>query len=87
MRERERMTVNVELQAVIHNDEETGTLWASVVQLPGCFATGHTRKELMEALSEAVVMYLEAAEDDVTFVSERVELADYRLEDNTLVPA
>ncbi len=86
MKEKKSELVNVQLQAVIHSDEETGALWASVVEFPGCFASGHTREELMEALSEAVVMYLEAAEGDISFVSERIEVASYRLEDKNLVP-
>lgn len=33
-------------------------LWAEVVELPGCFATGATMDELWQALGEAVSLYL-----------------------------
>lgn len=37
---------------------EDGILWAEVVDMPGCFATGHTQDELLQALEEAIGMYL-----------------------------
>ena len=43
--------------ARIH-DEGGGTLWAEVVELPGCFATGDNRDELLESLSEAIALHL-----------------------------
>jgi len=33
-------------------------LWAEVIELPGCFASGETPEELMEALAEAIGMCL-----------------------------
>ncbi len=39
--------------------EEPGEdLWAEVVELPGCFASGRDMNELREALSEAISLYL-----------------------------
>jgi predicted RNase H-like HicB family nuclease len=38
--------------------EEGPGYWASVVELPGCFASGRTLSELREALGEAVGLYL-----------------------------
>ena len=38
--------------------EEDGSLWAEVLDLPGCFASGETLDELREALEEAVALYL-----------------------------
>lgn len=38
--------------------EEEGSLWAEVKDLPGCFATGDNEAELIEALSEAISLYL-----------------------------
>lgn len=46
----------VELQADIR--EEDGTFWAEVRELPGCFASGESIAELIEALREAVALYL-----------------------------
>ncbi len=39
-------------------DEGDGMLWAKVQELPGCFASGATMDELMEAAAEAIEMYL-----------------------------
>ncbi len=38
--------------------EEAGSLWAEVVELPGCFASGDNPDELQEALEEAISLYL-----------------------------
>ncbi|MGN6558377.1 MAG: type II toxin-antitoxin system HicB family antitoxin [Solirubrobacterales bacterium] len=46
----QEFTVNIQ--------EEAGTLWAEVVELPGCFATGNDLDELREALEEAISLYL-----------------------------
>ncbi len=49
------MTLTVEVHA------EDGSLWASVRELPGCFASGETTEELQASLIEAIQLYL--AED------------------------
>jgi len=41
----------------VHQEGE-GALWAEVVELPGCFASGDTLDELREALEEAISLYL-----------------------------
>lgn len=46
--------------------EEDGALWAEVLELPGCFATGSTPQELQLALEEAVSLYLSADSEPVT---------------------
>jgi len=38
---------------------EEGSYWAEVEELPGCFASGATLDELVEALTEAIFMYLD----------------------------
>ena len=38
--------------------EEAPGYWARVVELPGCFASGRTLDELLEALGEAVGLYV-----------------------------
>ena len=48
----------MELHASIREDDD-GTLWAEVTELPGCFASGATISELTEALIEAVGMCVE----------------------------
>jgi predicted RNase H-like HicB family nuclease len=47
----QEFTVNV-------NREESGMLWAEVVELPGCFASGKDLDELREALEESISLYL-----------------------------
>ncbi len=48
----------MELHAAIHEDDD-GSLWADVKELPGCFASGATISELTEALIEAVGLCLD----------------------------
>ena len=43
--------------AVIH-EEDDGSYWAEVKELPGCFASGFSMEELQEALFEAMQMWL-----------------------------
>jgi len=47
-------------QRVLHVDvhHEDGSYWAEVRELPGCFASGDTVAELVEAVEEAVALYL-----------------------------
>ena len=49
---------SMELHAAIHEDDD-GSLWAEVRELPGCFASGATIAELTEALIEAVGLCLD----------------------------
>lgn len=37
--------------------ERDGDLWAEVLELPGCFASGVDQAELDEALREAIALY------------------------------
>jgi predicted RNase H-like HicB family nuclease len=46
-----------EFIARIHNEED-GSLWAHVLELPGCFATGDNLDELCQALEEAIPLYM-----------------------------
>ena len=52
MSEIQEFTVNV------HRSEDDHSLWAEVVELPGCFATGDDLDELRESLQEAIALYL-----------------------------
>lgn len=77
----------MELEVVIHRDEESDCLWASVLQLPGCYATGDTHDELMEALTEAINMYLEDIDRDE--LQKDIKVERYRFDEGRtgLVPA
>jgi predicted RNase H-like HicB family nuclease len=51
------MAAEMELTVRVHSEDD-GSYWAEVQELPGCFASGDTFDELLEALSEAVSLYL-----------------------------
>jgi len=51
------MSDALEYTVKVHTEED-GSLWAEVVELPGCFASGHAVPELLEALQEAIALYV-----------------------------
>jgi predicted RNase H-like HicB family nuclease len=73
----------MELHARIH-EEDDGSLWAEVKELPGCFASGATMSELTEALLEAVGLWLEDGSSAVR-VSDSPARIQARVEEMTLV--
>lgn len=48
---------NVTFHMELH-EEPDGSLWGEVKELPGCFASGSSMKELQEAAFEAMQMWL-----------------------------
>lgn len=50
-------TDTVEYIVRVH-EEQDGTVWAEVLDLPGCFASATTLDELRESLQEAISLYL-----------------------------
>lgn len=48
----------MEFHAQIHEDSD-GSYWAEVQELPGCFASGFSPAEVVEALQEAIELYLD----------------------------
>lgn len=78
----------MELDVVVHRDLETSGYWAGVAQLPGCFAAGHTRDELLRSLEEAVAVYLEDVDPVIGPASDRIEAVErfQLLADRTLRP-
>jgi predicted RNase H-like HicB family nuclease len=52
-------TVQRELHFTIHS--ENGSLWATVEEFPGVFATGDDYEELRESLEEGISLYLAEA--------------------------
>ncbi len=48
------------------HEEDDGPLWAEVLELPGCFASGDTLDELREALEEAISLYIADDPDAAT---------------------
>lgn len=58
-----------------HHDDD-GSLWADVAELPGCFASGQTPAELIEAVQEAIGLYLDpSGPRDVTVTVTGLPLA------------
>lgn len=57
----------VEFQVNVHETDDG--LWAEVVDMPGCFATGDNEDELREALTEAITLWTMVG-DRVTMVGE-----------------
>jgi predicted RNase H-like HicB family nuclease len=56
----------VEYTVRVHQ-EEGGALWAEVVELPGCLASGDSLDELREAVTEAIALYLSDGEESQDF--------------------
>ena len=48
----------------IHHEED-GSLWAEVLEMPGCFVSGDSIEEIQEALREAMSLYLTSKNVDV----------------------
>lgn len=79
----------MELEVVVHQDSETSGYWAEVVQLPGCYAAGHTREELTTSLQEAIELYLKDWKGDDPVVSNQVTTVErfHLTADRRLLPA
>jgi predicted RNase H-like HicB family nuclease len=62
---------------VILEPSEEGGFTAYVPSLPGCISEGDSRQEALENIREAIDLYLEPVEDDMSFVpgTEIMELA------------
>ena len=66
--------------------DEDGELWAEVVELPGCFASGDDIEELKENLAEAIGLYLSTSDRHVSVVElEPVKGSDSVTEKRLLV--
>lgn len=58
---------------------EDGTIWATVEDMPGVFATGDTIGELHESLREAIALYLAPEGEEPA----EIELHDLELVDTS----
>ncbi len=45
---------------LVYEDEEEGGFWATVAELPGCFTTGETIKEIESNIKDAIETHLDA---------------------------
>lgn len=69
---------SVEYQVIVH--DEDGSLWAEVVSLPGCFASGDSMEELQANLAEAIGLYLSTDERTVTMTPVNSRPSEARVE-------
>ena len=53
------------LKVLIHSAKEGG-YWAEVPALPGCVSQGETVSELRSNIREAIELYLEPVDDDLS---------------------
>jgi predicted RNase H-like HicB family nuclease len=62
---------------VILEPSEEGGYTVTVPSLPGCISEGTTRDEALQNIREAIELYLEPVEDDLSFQSssELVEIS------------
>lgn len=56
----------MKLKVVLEPSEEGGYT-AYVLGLPGCISEGDTREEALKNIKEAIELYLELVEDDLTY--------------------
>lgn len=55
----------MKLQVVLEPSEEGG-FTASVPSLPGCISEGETREDALRSIREAIELYLEPVDDDIS---------------------
>jgi predicted RNase H-like HicB family nuclease len=65
------------LKVEVHREE--GMFWAQVSEWPGCFASGETLMELLEALEEAIAMYVTPDEQPLESIKLRMDAIDLRV--------
>lgn len=58
---------------VIIHQEPNGEYWAEVPALPGCFAMGQSREELLEGVREAITMHLDTLNENDIPVGAQLE--------------
>lgn len=75
----------MELTVTIHQEDDH--YWAQVDQLPGCFATGDTAGELVEAINEAISLYLADETPAGAPVATQIASLGVHVEDRDLTPA
>lgn len=66
----------MKLRVILESSEEGGYT-VTVPSLPGCISEGATRDEALQNIREAIELYLEPVEDDLSFQSssELVEIS------------
>lgn len=55
------------------HEEDDGSLWAEIEELPGVFSSGDNEDELRENIVDAIILYLSVEERPVRAESVRIE--------------
>ena len=72
--------MNVErTEYTVRVHDENGSLWAEVVELPGCFAAGESEAELRVAVVEAISLYLGQSPMDVEWGPATDKVEEHRI--------
>ncbi|HVF03339.1 MAG TPA: type II toxin-antitoxin system HicB family antitoxin [Frankiaceae bacterium] len=71
--------MEIKVTLTVHTEDD-GSFWAEVEEFPGCFASARDRAQLLEAVQEAVALYIQ--DGDVT----EDELRALALPDPPLAP-
>ena len=64
----------VRWRVVLEQDPETGDWAVWCPELPGCTSAGVTREEALEGIREAIALYLEPSELDLSPTAEIAEV-------------
>lgn len=70
--------MKLELNARVRIEDDR-SLWADVEELPGCFASGESLPDLVDALKEAIVMCIEDDDDHASEICLNLRLAPVRV--------
>jgi predicted RNase H-like HicB family nuclease len=71
---------SAQIEYTVRVHQEDGSFWAEVVDLPGCFASGHTLDELREGLEEAIALCRdESGSEDPAASKGQLEVGEMRV--------
>lgn len=64
----------------VHRDDDN-SYWATVDELPGCFASGFTLDELSESIGESIALYLsdDSSPDNPSSEAPAVNIGEMRV--------
>ena len=55
---------------IVLTPSDEGGFTVTVPSLPGCISEGDTKKEALDNIKEAILLYLESYEDDLNYAPE-----------------
>lgn len=65
----------------VHHDSDDDSYWATVEELPGCFASGFTLDELRNSIGQCIALYLSEDDDpvDPLRITQEVQIGEMRI--------